>query len=362
MRAKRFMSTVLILIGLGGVAVAPIAGASTAIAAKKSTLLSRGLAYYQGKTLTFIVSSNAGSAYDIEARSVTTAMAAYLHATINVEDIPGGSGITGQDLLESSAKNGLTFGFLNGGVVIYSILEHNSSVNFNPARMDFIAGDSAPNHAFAVTPGSPYQTFASMLTATAANPVTLLTDNGSITSIEQKLILDAFGIHYRIITGYANSGVQLAGFLRGDGMGMFSAVSTFGSYLQSHLAVAVAKMYAMSAPVNYAAVTASVPTIPQLERKYPAKNRFQATAYKVLEAVDPSSGEPFAAPANTPPDELAALRAAAMSVLSSASMKATFAQQGHLVDLVSGAVAKQRYINSLAELQKYSVALGITQN
>jgi tripartite-type tricarboxylate transporter receptor subunit TctC len=356
------MPTALVLAGLGAMTVAPIAGASTAIAAKKSTPLSRGLAYYQGKTLNFIVSSNAGSAYDIEARSVTTAMAAYLHATINVEDIPGGSGITGQDLLESSPKNGLTIGFLNGGVIIYNILEHNPSVNFNPARMDFLAGVAAPNHAFAVTPGSPYQTFASMLTATAANPITLLTDNGSITSIEQKLILDTFGIHYRIITGYSNSSTQLAGFLRGDGMGMFSAVSTFGPYLQSHLAIPLAKMYPMTAPVNYAAVTANVPTIPQLEKKYPAKNRFQATAYKVLEAVDPSSGEPFVTAANTPTDYLAALRAALVSVLSSSSMKATFAQQGHLVDLVSGAVAKQRYINSLAMLQKYSVALGITAN
>jgi len=152
----------------------------------------------------------------------------------------------------------------------------------------------------------------------------------------------------------------LAGFQRGDGQGAFSAVSTFGSLIVGQKAVVVAQLFHLPAGVLYAAATTTVPTVAQLAKQYPPKTKVQKDALLALEAVDPDSGEPWALPTNTPTNDELALRYALQKALTSPSMKVTFAQQGHLVAYVDGAVAKQRYISALTVLQKYAGELGLT--
>src|SRR5665213_3433289 len=75
--------------------------------------LARGLSYYHGKTVTLVAPDSPGGGFDQWARLLQPALSAYLHASVNVANIPAGNTVAGQDTVAKAAPNGLTVGWLN---------------------------------------------------------------------------------------------------------------------------------------------------------------------------------------------------------------------------------------------------------
>ena len=98
----------------------------------------KGLKYYRGRTITWVAPSAAGAPYDTLARAIAPAMGAYLHATVNVEDISAGNGIAGQDIVAASPPTGLEFTMLGMVTDIAYGFEDTPGVNFNLEREGFI--------------------------------------------------------------------------------------------------------------------------------------------------------------------------------------------------------------------------------
>ncbi len=86
----------------GGLLLLPAVGSAASTTAKQPTALQKGLAFYKGKTVTFIIPSAVGGSVDQLGRDVGAEMGQYLHATFNYENIPTGNLIPGQDTLAAS--------------------------------------------------------------------------------------------------------------------------------------------------------------------------------------------------------------------------------------------------------------------
>lgn len=109
--------------------------------------------FFAGKTITFISPDKAGGTYDLYARLFAPALASILHATVNVEDVPGGGTITGTDKLASSSPDGLTIGDVNIPGDIGDKLQGQTALNVDLTKMSWI-GQPAPQVEVWVTPES----------------------------------------------------------------------------------------------------------------------------------------------------------------------------------------------------------------
>ena len=77
------------------------------------TLLQKGLAFYQGKTLSWFVGGSIGGGDQVFALALAPAMGQYLHATVAVTAIPAGGGVAGADQANAAKSDGLTIGLID---------------------------------------------------------------------------------------------------------------------------------------------------------------------------------------------------------------------------------------------------------
>jgi tripartite-type tricarboxylate transporter receptor subunit TctC len=89
--------------------------------------------YYQGKTLRLIVSSTAGSNYDLYGRLIAQYIGKHIPGKpeVMVQNMPGGGNIIGANYVYAVAKpDGLTFGTVNAALY-FNQLGGNKDVQFD---------------------------------------------------------------------------------------------------------------------------------------------------------------------------------------------------------------------------------------
>ncbi|HVB06465.1 MAG TPA: hypothetical protein VNF07_09515, partial [Acidimicrobiales bacterium] len=157
------MVSALLTLSCTGLLLLPAAiSASTAL--KKLTPLQKGLNFYKGKTVTFIIPSSVGGSVDQLGRDLSVAMGQYLGATFNVENIPTGNLIPGQDALAASKPDGLTIGEGNIPADILDQLTNAfKGVNFNIAREAFIGSTPPSPNVIVASTKSSIASFKSLL-------------------------------------------------------------------------------------------------------------------------------------------------------------------------------------------------------
>ena len=80
--------------------------------------------FFAGKTLTYIVATEAGGGYDTYGRLVSQYLAKYLGATrVVVKNIPGGGHIVGTNEIYRARPDGLTVGMFNSGLIYAQLLQ-----------------------------------------------------------------------------------------------------------------------------------------------------------------------------------------------------------------------------------------------
>ncbi len=262
----------------------------------------KGLAYFAGKTITFVAGGNPGGSFDALARAVSPELAAYLGATINVVD--NASSTAAQNMVAASQANGLTIGLLNMVPDAVGVGIGVPVVNFNPAREQIFGAEGSNADMFMVTKGSPYQSWSALINNTASSPVPELALTSGYDTTVQLLVNAAFGIHARIITGYSNEAALVAGFSRGDGQFMLGPLTSTGPMIGN----TGTPGYANPVGISHAAPTqslfysqiSSVPTITQLESQFPATTAAEKTARTALNAFIPAGAQVLYATAKTP--------------------------------------------------------------
>lgn len=349
-KAKLGPLTTLIACGVL-ILTSTIATAATA-PKKKLTPLEQGLAYYKGKTITYVAPTTAGTGTDISARAISKEMGQFLGATINVEDISVGGSVVGQDDIAAAAPNGLTIGFISLQTDFDNQISNTPNVNFNLKQLAYIGG-YPKGGSFGVTQSSsPFTSFAALRTASQTTPAKLvLAPDPDLAAMEYS----ALGVKFTPLTGYSSSSLQTTGFLRGDGNLTELALSAIGP----EIVAGTVRPLVYNSPLKVVppetadySLLKSVPTAVALLKKYPPKTDIAKQAAKYWQDLSDVPDSTTAAPSSTPTDLVEALAAAYKFAVHTTYFKTAQVSRGSLYGFIKPSTLKSQFVRSLAVAPK----------
>ena len=324
-------------------------------------LVCQGLAYYAGKTMTFVAPDSPGGGFNNNAVAYKPYLQAYLGATVNVINIPAGNTVAGMNFVagtNTSTNVGLTVGWMNLGPAIEDRVLNIPGIQFNPTGEDMLGG-TTPSLSVVAAWKSPAcaawdNGLASLLaTNTAANPVSEPIQTTGSTTLDLMLINGVFGIHYHPIPGYASSSALIAGWVRGDGCVIDDPASALNTYIAGGVAVPLLLNEPYPSSIADASFYAGVPTYAQAVKTYAKyiKTRLSKLAVPALTYIAASS-RVFFTPPRTPHDEVAALTAAFKWASLNKNLQAYQSNIGNLSGYVTPQQCKTAYINRVVDATK----------
>src|SRR5499425_1816837 len=156
--------------------------------------------FYQGKSIRFIIGSQAGSLYDLWARLFADHMGKYIagNPAIVGQNIPGaGSVIAANQMYNVAKPDGLTIGALLPGIYMDQLIGR-KEVQFDWARFHWIGTPEQTEWVFVTRRDSPYKSIEDIRAAKEPpKPGT-----GSFLYLVPKLMEETLGTKFTMITGY----------------------------------------------------------------------------------------------------------------------------------------------------------------
>jgi tripartite-type tricarboxylate transporter receptor subunit TctC len=170
--------------------------------------------FYQGKTLTWMVSTGPGGGHDFYARLIVKHMAKFMpDTTIIVKNVPGAGHIIGANTVYLSKPDGLTIGSFSTGLVYAQIVGMNG-IQFDLGKMSWIGKAASDSRVLLVTNKSGINSLADM--RDPKRQILFATSGiGGGSNIEAHMVTRAFGLNSRILTGYAGNEGMMS-MLRGE--------------------------------------------------------------------------------------------------------------------------------------------------
>jgi tripartite-type tricarboxylate transporter receptor subunit TctC len=293
--------------------------------------------FYAGKRITYLVSGEPGTGYDLYARLIARYMERYLPRTrIRVQNvIVGGGGILVANQVYAANADGLTMATLNSGL-IYSQLQQLDGIRFRLQDMTWIGKAGTDPRVIYTGSGSGLTSLQQLLALPA--PVLFATVAGVGTSsyTDAVLIAAALGLEARMVT-FANSGEAHMSMLRGEvpvRIGSFSSAQRFVTSSGGHILAAVGNSPLL--PPDLANTYAHAAG-PEGER-----------IMSIMEAVAEFSRFTVMPP-GVPAERVATLRSAYMSALADPDLLAEAASLDLPIEAMDGAALQQRIRDVLAQ-------------
>jgi len=160
--------------------------------------------FYQGKTITLIVGSGAGTAYDIYARLLGSYVGKYLpgNPTVVVQNMPAAGGMVAANFVYGVAKpDGLTIASINPAHY-FNQLQGNKEVKFDWPKFTWIASSDKSEHMLYMRTDAPYKTIQDERKA-AKPPKCGATGTGTSGHYVPRMLEETLGTKFNIVTGYA---------------------------------------------------------------------------------------------------------------------------------------------------------------
>lgn len=307
------------------------------------------LSYFNGKTITMIAPDNPGGSFDEWDRLMAPLMGKYLHATVNVENIPPGNTVVGQNTLAHAQANGLTIGMLNAiEDVSFKITPGSSGLTFNPADEAMIAAPGQNTTVWVTDPSSKYTSWKSIVNSKSA--VDTLDVTSGTANLYLRALYGAYGVKAKIITGYESSKLLAAGFLRHDAPVAEEEFTVFADAISTNEARPVLVTSAVSKSDPGTKTLLKVPSIARMAQEFPPKTAKERAALAELISLVTLPGDILAAPKGTPAGELAALQAAGKYALDNKSVIKQAETEGLTPGYFSGQVSQQDYKAALKHI------------
>jgi putative tricarboxylic transport membrane protein len=204
---------------------APTAPATSAAAVQPD------LAFFNGKTVTYIVATSTGGGYDAYARAIAPYVQKYLPgSTVIVKNVPGAGHIIGANEDYAAKPDGLTIATFNTAL-IYSQIVGAQGIQFDLSKFTWIAKLASDNRVLLVGAKTPFQTFDDALKASQTTPIVLSSAGvSSASNIDALLLQRATGLKVKMIAGYTGNDSELA-ILRGEVQGEVGSYSSLESYV-----------------------------------------------------------------------------------------------------------------------------------
>jgi len=333
--------------------------AAVAVAAASATLLAAcsssgsggspaagsggGSGYFKGKTITLISPDAPGGSYDSYARLFAPYVGQELGATINVEDVNGAGTLQGTNQMAAASPNGLTIGMVNVGGDVASLVEKQPGQNFTMTKLSWIGQPAQIPNAIVTQPGSSVSSFSGMLHP--SGQVSALDIRNGIGDMLIRVLYGAFGVPYKLDTGFEQTAALKQGFLAKDGQTILEAMSTLYPLISGNEAKPLLVIGPVSLP-SYQKVLSGVPT---LQTAMSSAHLSAGKEAAVTEALALSNlADDFAAPAGLPASELSALRQAFSAAASLPALKAQAEKESLPLSFISGSAVSGQVDQALA--------------
>ena len=258
-----------------------------------------GKAFFDGKSITYIVATSPGGVYDTNGRLVTQYMQKHLPgSTFVVQNMPGAGHLIGTNYIYASEPDGLTFGTFNTGL-IYGQLSGDQNIKFDLTKMSWIGKVASDPRVIIVTKESGIESFEQL--QALQQPVKFATaGKGSASMIEATMFVKALKLPIQVVSGYNGNEDQLA-MMRGEVQGVIGSRSEFQQFVDEGKGRMIAQVGGNSTDV------------PQLSSMIDGD-----TARQIVELIESQSGisRLTAGPPGIPEDRLNALRDAYVAATS----------------------------------------------
>src|SRR5215203_5372833 len=181
--------------------------------------------FYQGKTITWIVGTKAGDAYDLYPRLLAEYLPKYIPGspTIIIQNVAGAASLIAANQVYSVAKpDGLTLG------ATYPALYFDQLLKRPEVKYDWIGSPVSSNHMMYMRADTPFKTIDDLRSATQA-PKCGSSSTASTGYYIPKLMEEAIGAKIEMVTGYpAGQDIELA-VERGEVVCRSFTITTFFS-------------------------------------------------------------------------------------------------------------------------------------
>jgi tripartite-type tricarboxylate transporter receptor subunit TctC len=171
--------------------------------------------FYRGKSLTIIVGSPAGTAYDLYARTISRHLPRHVPGapTPVLQNMPGAGSLVAANYIANVApRDGTVIGAINSAVPFQKLFGV-TAVRFEPTRVNWLPSPAGFSAVIVVSREAPAQTFAE-LRRTEVLIATL--SPGATPSFYTAVFNDLFGTKLKAITGHASMPAALLAMQRGE--------------------------------------------------------------------------------------------------------------------------------------------------
>jgi tripartite-type tricarboxylate transporter receptor subunit TctC len=148
-------------------ALATIAAASFAIVPAFAQTAQDPAAFYKSHTVRFLAGGGPGGGYDNYARLLAPHIGAVLGTNVIVDNQPAAGGLAALNRLSAGEQDGLQFIIMNGGGAVLSQLFNLPTVQYDLAKVSYLATVSSSPWLVLVKPDSPYKSMADLVKAGA---------------------------------------------------------------------------------------------------------------------------------------------------------------------------------------------------
>lgn len=278
-----------------------------------------GAEFFNGKTITYIVSTDPGGGYDTNGRLVAEFMQKYLPgSTVVVQNMPGAGHIIGANYIFASEPDGLTIGTFNTGLIYNQLIELDG-VQFDLAEMSWIGKVASEPRVFVLSEQSGIDSFEAL--QGLAEPLKFGSAGvGSASYVETTMLQQALDLPIDLITGYNGADDQLA-MRRGEIQGSVASRSSYQQFVDEGHAQIIAQ------------IGGSETDIPQLATMVEGE---EAQAAVALIQSQSDIARLTAGPPGIPEDRLEALREAYRQATSDPEFLARAEELGLPVDPLVG--------------------------
>ena len=265
--------------------------------------------FYRGKTLTFIVNMAAGDVNDLWARALARSLVKYIPGNPNIvpQNMAGGGSMIAANYIYRVAKpDGLTIGQISANLY-FQQLTGRPEVQFDWRKFSWIGSAGEVQALLMMRSDAPYKSIEDIRSASEP-PKCSATAPGSSGHINLRLLDDALGAKFRIVTGYKSGSDQDLAIERGEvqcrsvSASSFHAREPFISWQKKGFIRIL-----VQSPRKRSALLPDVPTIYELMTRYQTPETKQQVV-SVLLGADLFGQYLAVAPPAMPLDRLKILR------------------------------------------------------
>jgi tripartite-type tricarboxylate transporter receptor subunit TctC len=284
-----------------------------------------GKAFYNGKTVKWIIATGPGGGHDFYARLFARHMQKALPGSTFVNiNRPGAGHRIGANLLYVAKPNGLTIGNFTTGL-IYGQIRNLKGMKFDLAKMSWIGKGASDIRVFAVGTKGSFKNWNDIVNAKRVVKFSA-SGVGSGGFNNSFLVAEAFKIPYRIIVGYQGTEIPM-GLMRGETDIASGGISSAMNYVRSGRTKLVLRF---GNSKQFAELLRDVPDAITI-----AKTREQKTLGKMLTLYGQLS-RIVAGPPNMHPDRLKTLRSVFMEAANSPALIEEAKVSHRLIEAANG--------------------------